>query len=154
MYAFLIYLQSFYSDCIPAKLTQKVQWYWSACNSVDTWIQHFFNMVQSRPLFVFSSFSYYNSNLNWKKQRVDDVLKIQTRGHRMVGADGSTELWRMPELGIQNYVLQTLYQDFYSPTPTLMAFTGVTNAHGPSPLPTACRSASCSLMSTTESNQT
>ena len=27
-----------------------------------------------------------------------------------------------------------------------MAFTGVTNAHGPSPKPTACRSTSCSLM--------
>ena len=27
-----------------------------------------------------------------------------------------------------------------STTPTLMAFTGVTNAHGPSPQPTACRS--------------
>ena len=110
-------------------------------------------MVQSRPLFVFSSFSYYNSNLNWKKQRVDDVLKIQTRGHRMVGADGSIEVWRMPELGIQNYVLQTLYQDFYSPTPTLMAFTGVTNAHGPSPQSKACRSPLNSLTTLTGSNK-
>ena len=34
---------------------------------------------------------------------------------------------------------------FISPTPTLMAFTGVTNALGPSPQPTACRSPSCSV---------
>ena len=30
-----------------------------------------------------------------------------------------------------------------------MAFTGVTNAHGPSPQPTACRSPSCSLTTAT-----
>ena len=34
-----------------------------------------------------------------------------------------------------------------------MAFTGVTNAHGPSPQPTACRSPSCSLTAATGSNQ-
>ena len=34
---------------------------------------------------------------------------------------------------------------FLSGTPTLMAFTGVTNAHRPSPQPTACRSPLCSL---------
>ena len=34
-----------------------------------------------------------------------------------------------------------------------MAFTGVTNAHGPSPQPTACRSPTCSLMTATGSNQ-
>ena len=40
---------------------------------------------------------------------------------------------------------------FISPTPTLMAFTGVTNAHGPSPKPTACRSPSCSLTTASKS---
>ena len=40
---------------------------------------------------------------------------------------------------------------FDSPTPTLMAFTGVTNAHGPSPQPVACRSPSCSLTTATGS---
>ena len=35
----------------------------------------------------------------------------------------------------------------------LMAFTGVTNAHGPSPQPTACRSPSYSLATATGSNQ-
>ena len=35
-----------------------------------------------------------------------------------------------------------------------MAFTGVTNAHGPSPQPRACRSPSCSLTTATGSNQT
>ena len=34
-----------------------------------------------------------------------------------------------------------------------MAFTGVANAHGPSPQPTACRSPSWSLTTATESNQ-
>ena len=39
------------------------------------------------------------------------------------------------------------------PPPTLMAFTGFTNAHGPSPQPTACRSPTCSLMIATGRNQ-
>ena len=34
-----------------------------------------------------------------------------------------------------------------------MAFSGVTNAHGPSPQPTSCRSITCSLMTTAVSNQ-
>ena len=38
-------------------------------------------------------------------------------------------------LGKQHKVLKS---SFLSPTPTLMAFTGVTNAHGPSPQPAAC----------------
>ena len=43
---------------------------------------------------------------------------------------------------------------FLSPTHNLMAFTtGVTNAHGPSPQSTACRSPSCSLVTATESNE-
>ena len=43
-------------------------------------------------LFLF--FSCYNFNRNWKS--VNGVLGIQTRGHRMVGADKTTELWRPP----------------------------------------------------------
>ena len=39
-------------------------------------------------------------------------------------------------------------QVFYSPTPTLMVFTGVTNAHGHSPQPTACWSRICCCLST------
>ena len=34
-----------------------------------------------------------------------------------------------------------------------MAFTGVANAHGPSPQPTACRSPTCSLMTETGNNK-
>ena len=34
-----------------------------------------------------------------------------------------------------------------------MALTGVTNAHGPLPQPTACRSPSCSLTTATGNNQ-
>ena len=37
--------------------------------------------------------------------------------------------------------------------PTFMAFTRITNAHGPSPQPTACRSPLCSLTTATGSNQ-
>ena len=38
-------------------------------------------------------------------------------------------------------------------TPTLMAFTRVTNAHGPSPQPTVCMSQTYSLTTATGSNQ-
>ena len=38
---------------------------------------------------------------------------------------------------------------FFKPTPTLMAFTVVTNVHEPSPQPTACRPPSCSLATAT-----
>ena len=41
---------------------------------------------------------------------------------------------------------------FKSPPPTLMAFTEVTNAHGPSPQPTGWRFPLCSLTVTTERN--
>ena len=51
----------------------------------------FFNLGQSRPLFISWPFSHHNSITNWKS--VDVVLGIQTRGHRMVGTDGSTELY-------------------------------------------------------------
>ena len=44
-------------------------------------------------------------------------------------------------------------QAFLSPTPTPMAFTGVTNDHRPSPQPTACRSPSCSLTTATGNNR-
>ena len=38
-------------------------------------------------------------------------------------------------------------------TATLMAFTGITNAHGPSPYATACKPPTCSLTTTTGSNR-
>ena len=43
---------------------------------------------------LFSSFSRYNFNTNWKS--IDGVLGIRTRGRRMVGADETTELLRPP----------------------------------------------------------
>ena len=42
---------------------------------------------------LFLSFSHHNSNINWKS--FDVVLGNQTRGLRMGGANGSTELWRL-----------------------------------------------------------
>ena len=44
---------------------------------------------------LFSFFSCYNLNTNWKS--IDGVLGIRTRGLRMVGADETTELWRPPK---------------------------------------------------------
>ena len=38
------------------------------------------------------------------------------------------------------YYTIIIVRQFLSPSPTLMAFAGVTNAHGPSPQPTASRS--------------
>ena len=42
---------------------------------------------------------------------------------------------------------------FINPRPTVMAFTRVTNAHGPSPQPTVCMSQTYSLTTATGSNQ-
>ena len=48
----------------------------------------------SLSLFTFS-FSHYNvNNTNWKS--IDGVLSIRTRGHRMVGADETSELFWLP----------------------------------------------------------
>ena len=58
------------------------------------------------------------------------------------------------DLLISNSIGSNFYSIFcINPTPILMPFTGVTNAHGPSPQPTACRSSKFSLRITTESNQ-
>ena len=49
-------------------------------------------MCQSWSLFcLFSVFSHYISNINWKS-----MDRIWTQGRMMVGADGSTELWWPP----------------------------------------------------------
>ena len=45
------------------------------------------------------------------------------------------------------------YVVIINPTPTFMAFTEFTKAHGPSPQPTACRPPICSLITATGSNQ-
>ena len=44
----------------------------------------------------------------------------------------------------QLLLLHLLESQFFKFTPSLVAFTGVTNAHGLSPQPTACRSLICS----------
>ena len=67
----------------------------------------------------------------------------------------------IPHLGRNSSDLKTVYYQsrsftilcFLSLTPTLVAFTWVTKAHGPSPQPTACRSPSCSFTTATGSNQ-
>ena len=52
-----------------------------------------------------------------------------------------------------NFHSRTESSFFKSPTPTLMAFTGVINTHRPTPQPTACRSPTWSLTTATGSNQ-
>ena len=50
-------------------------------------------MGQSRPLFVYFR-SFLITISNQIEKSVDGVLGIQTLGHKMVGADETTELWR------------------------------------------------------------
>ena len=55
-------------------------------------------MDQSRPIFdYFRSFLNTISIIQIEKS-MDGLLGIRTRGHRMVGADETMELWRPPQL--------------------------------------------------------
>ena len=59
----------------------------------------FWEMGQSRPLFVlFLSFSRHNFKIQLQKS-VDGVLGMWTWGQMMVGMDKTTELWRSVMLG-------------------------------------------------------
>ena len=49
-------------------------------------------MGQSRPLFVY--FCYFIITISIFEKSIEGVLRIRTQGHRMVGADKTTELWR------------------------------------------------------------
>ena len=52
-------------------------------------------MGQSRPLFVY--FCPFHITIQLQiEESIDGVLGIQTRGRRMVGADETTELCRLP----------------------------------------------------------
>ena len=57
----------------------------------------FFKMGQSRPLFVYFCSFLVTISIQIEKS-IDGVLGIWTRGHRMVDADETTELWRPPDL--------------------------------------------------------
>ena len=52
-------------------------------------------MGQSRPLFIYFCSFLVTISIQIEKS-IDHVLGIQTRGHRMVGADETTELWWPP----------------------------------------------------------
>ena len=54
-------------------------------------------MSQSRPLFVYFRSFRVTISIQIEKS-IYGVLGIQTRGHRMVGADKTTELWRPPTI--------------------------------------------------------
>ena len=57
-----------------------------------------FNFLKNGPIpasfFIFLSFSHYNFN-NTKYKSIVGVLGIRTPSCRMVGADDTTELWRL-----------------------------------------------------------
>ena len=84
---------------------------------------------------------------------LDEVTPVIRNEDRLVHfKNGNDEHPRKPRDSVNKQLNLNLLPFFASPTPTLMAFTGVTNAHGPSPQPTACRSPSCSLTTATGSN--
>ena len=49
-------------------------------------------MGQSRPLFVYFRYFLDTISIIQIEKSIDGVLGIRTRGRRMVGADGTTEL--------------------------------------------------------------
>ena len=51
-------------------------------------------MGQYRPLFVYFSYFLDTISIMQIEKSLDGVLGIRTWGHRMVGADETTELWR------------------------------------------------------------
>ena len=51
------------------------------------------------------------------------------------------------------YVREKVFLKVVFKSPTLIVYSGVTNAHGPSPQLTACRPSSCILTTATVSNQ-
>ena len=53
-------------------------------------------MGLSRPLFIYFRFFLVTISIQIEKS-IDGVLGIRTRGHRMVGADETTELWQPPK---------------------------------------------------------
>ena len=50
-------------------------------------------MGQYRPLFVYFSYFLDTISIMQIEKSLDGVLGIRTWGHRMVGADETTELW-------------------------------------------------------------
>ena len=51
------------------------------------------DLGQSRPLFVYICSFLITISIIEIEKSIDGVLGIWTRGHRMVGADETTELW-------------------------------------------------------------
>ena len=60
-------------------------------------------MGKFRPLFVYFRHFLDTISIIQIEKSVDEVLGIQTRGRRMVGADETTELWRPPILAAQSF---------------------------------------------------
>ena len=91
---------------------------------------------------LFTSFSHHNLNINWIKRRScawDFNPRLQ---------DGRCRRIRW---AISGYLgsAERFFKNHFHPN----GLTGVTNAHGPSSQPKACRSSACSLTTATGSNQ-
>ena len=69
----------------------------SFCISLSRCVALFISLFSIWPYYgLFLSiffFSRYNSNINWSNCGVVVVRWIWTQGHKVVGADGTTELW-------------------------------------------------------------
>ena len=65
-------------------------------------------MGQSRPLFVYFRYFLETISLIQIEKSVDGVLGNRTRGHRMVGADETTELWRIKPHLLLKAIIQTV----------------------------------------------
>ena len=74
-------------------------------------------MDQSRPIIVyFRSFLIpITISIIKIEKSVDGVLGIRTQGHRMVGEDETTELWRPPRLIIFNWPFTVSFSFFLGP---------------------------------------
>ena len=66
-----------------------------------------------------------NFSIDWKETKLAIVIPTQD-GWRLTMKESFLPMWAL------------WMASFKSPTPTIVAFTGVNNAHGPSPQPTAC----------------
>ena len=89
----------------------------------------------------------------WRNVSIYAKMNLTSRRPRLLPIQPRPEATRLRSDFGQVGVLFSAYF-LYNPTPTLMTFTGVTNAHGTSPQPTTFRSPTCSLTSSTGSNQT
>ena len=74
-------------------------------------------MGQSRPLLVYFCYFLDTISILQIEKSLDGVLGIRTQGHRMVGTDETTELWRPPKQTIFYLVERSVPISFYQRSP-------------------------------------